>query len=186
MPMRRSVALSSTASGNSVSGTYTSSVTLNLTSNRTRSGAASRALFTNIAPRDRCFLPKCVYCAEREIGIAPNWFGVAKCLREGADDIAATVAQFRRHALGEAPAPLAETAVGEVVEPVADVAPSVLPITQPHESPISAAALRAKRENIRPAYRELTQPAVVVHLSEEFLKLDPVDGVVWFRKTAYT
>jgi hypothetical protein len=33
MPMRRSVALSGTASGNSVSGTYTSSVTLNLTSN---------------------------------------------------------------------------------------------------------------------------------------------------------
>lgn len=137
-------------------------------------------LFTNIAPRDFYFLPKCVYCAEREIGIAPNWFAVARSLREGADDIAATVAQFRRHALGESPAPLAETAVGEVLEPVADVAPSVLPTTQPHESPISAAALRAKRETIRLAYRELNQPAVVVHLSEEFLKVDPVDGVVWY------
>jgi len=44
---------------------------------------------------------------------------------------------------------------------------------------ISKAGLKAKREVIRRAYRELDQPATVVELCEQYLKLDALDGVIW-------
>jgi tetratricopeptide (TPR) repeat protein len=44
---------------------------------------------------------------------------------------------------------------------------------------ISKARLKSKRETIRRTYRELKQPATVVELCEQYLKLDPLDGVVW-------
>jgi tetratricopeptide (TPR) repeat protein len=39
----------------------------------------------------------------------------------------------------------------------------------------------AKRETIRKTYRDLEQPATVVELCEQYLKLDSTDGVVWAR-----
>lgn len=38
---------------------------------------------------------------------------------------------------------------------------------------------KAKRDTIRKAYRELEQPATVAELCDEYLKHDPLDGVVW-------
>jgi cytochrome c-type biogenesis protein CcmH/NrfG len=48
-----------------------------------------------------------------------------------------------------------------------------------HASVVNVLNLKPKRESIRLAYRELQQPAVVVELSEGYLKLDPLDGAVW-------
>src|SRR5690349_9745389 len=58
-------------------------------------------LFSTIAPLERYFLPICGYCADRELGFAPNWFTVASALRETAADRAATIAKFRQYALGD-------------------------------------------------------------------------------------
>lgn len=44
---------------------------------------------------------------------------------------------------------------------------------------MNSAKLRANRDLIRKTYRELEQPATVVALCEQYLKLDPLDGIVW-------
>jgi tetratricopeptide (TPR) repeat protein len=44
---------------------------------------------------------------------------------------------------------------------------------------LSRSQLLAKRETIRKTYRDLEQPATVVELCEQYLKLESTDGVVW-------
>lgn len=136
-------------------------------------------LFARIAPYDRNFLPLCVLCASRELAFAPNWFSVATRLRDGAHDLGATIALFRQNALGELLDPPAASVEGESAGPVPVIAESAHKPKSRGESPVSASTLKPKRETIRLAYRELNQPSVVVHLSEEYLQLDPLDGVVW-------
>jgi tetratricopeptide (TPR) repeat protein len=135
-------------------------------------------LFTTIAPHERYFLPKCSYCAERELGFAPNWFSVATQLRDRAQDLAATIALFRQHALGDRHR-VPTTADDECAGPVSLIAPPVKKRKGNDRVPAGVVNLRPKRETIRLAYRELNQPSVVVHLSEEYVKLDPLDGAVW-------
>lgn len=44
---------------------------------------------------------------------------------------------------------------------------------------MTSAKLRANRDLIRRTYRELEQPATVVELCEQYVKADPLDGIVW-------
>ena len=128
---------------------------------------------------ESAFLPRCAHCAERVLGFAPSWFSVATQLRERAGDIPAIAASLRKLALG-----LDDGATDVAVE-TAEFKPvqaSLERINQSTNSPsssMSKAKLRAKREVIRKTYRELEQPATVVELCEQYLKLDSQDGVVW-------
>jgi tetratricopeptide (TPR) repeat protein len=135
--------------------------------------------FKVIARRESSFLPQCARCAERVLEFAPSWFSVATQLRERAGDVPAIAASFRKLALG------ADDGATDVAVESADVKPVEASMertnqsTNPPPSSVSKAKLKAKREVIRKTYRELEQPATVIELCEQYLKLESQDGLVW-------
>jgi tetratricopeptide (TPR) repeat protein len=136
-------------------------------------------LFKQIARRESSFLPQCARCAERVLEFAPSWYGVATQLRHVAGDVSATAAAFREHALskdGDRPVDAPDGArPGKFALPDQTGTQS----TNSPDSHASKLKLKAKRELIRKTYRDMHQPSTVVELSEEYLKLDSLDGVVW-------
>jgi tetratricopeptide (TPR) repeat protein len=127
---------------------------------------------------ESAFLPRCARCAERVLGFAPSWFSVATRLRDRAADVAATTASFRQLALGSDD--------GGMVSVVQSRSPGEVEVSRKGTGSRTDAAtslrrskLSAKRETIRKTYRDLEQPATVVELCEQYLKLESTDGVVW-------
>jgi hypothetical protein len=127
---------------------------------------------------ESAFLPRCARCAERVLGFAPSWFSVATQLRERAADVSATAAYFRQLALGSDDGSMVSaiqrTSAGEAELSRERSATPRHAATSPNRP-----KLLAKREAIRKTYRDLEQPATVVELCEQYLKLESTDGVVW-------
>jgi tetratricopeptide (TPR) repeat protein len=129
---------------------------------------------------ESAFLPRCARCAERVLGFAPSWFSVATQLRDRAGDVPAIAASFRRLAHATDNSGATDKAVESVdVKPVEASMKGTSKSTNPPSSSVSKAKLKAKREVIRKTYRELEQPATVIELCEQYLKLESQDGVVW-------
>jgi tetratricopeptide (TPR) repeat protein len=127
---------------------------------------------------ESAFLPRCARCAERVLGFAPSWFSVATQLRDRAADVSVTAASFRQLALGSDDGGMVSavetTSSGETEPSRNRLGTSREATTSP-----SRVKLKAKREAIRKTYRDLEQPATVVELCEQYLKLESTDGVVW-------
>jgi tetratricopeptide (TPR) repeat protein len=127
---------------------------------------------------ESAFLPRCTRCAERVLGFAPSWFSVATQLRDRAADVSATSASFRQLGLGSDDGGIVG-AIQRTNSAEAELSREG-PATPRHAatSP-NKSKLLAKREAIRKTYRDLEQPATVVELCEQYLKLESADGVVW-------
>ena len=124
------------------------------------------------------FLPKCARCAERVLQFAPSWFSVATQLRRPGRDQEANVAAFRKIALGTDDG-VNGTVIGGTNSGREPSTSDSRKLSKSADSAPSSSKLKAKREAIRKTYRELEQPATVVELCEQYLKLESTDGVVW-------
>lgn len=125
------------------------------------------------------FLPRCARCAERVLQFAPNWFTVATQLRDRAKDPDTSVAAFRTFALGTNHGANADvTSTKNSGPPEPSIQDSRKSSKSADSSPTNA-KLKAKRDAIRKTYQELDQPATVIELCEQYLKLESTDGVVW-------
>ena len=127
---------------------------------------------------ESAFLPRCGRCAERVLGFAPSWFSVATQFRDRAADVAVIAASFRQLALGsddgDAVSAVPRTKSGE-----ADLSSEGHGTSRHTAASPNRSKLLAKREAIRKTYRDLEQPATVVELCEQYLKLESTDGVMW-------